>query len=602
MTAPTSRAELLPLIGQRASAEIAALVIPPVVVASVPGHASHQWAWMWAGAYWLAAVLLIGMRHLFRRDHAQLPAQAFQARWGRRVERFGLGFGLLWGCLPWVSVPAHSFEYALFLYLVLAGTTASTVSYAAADLRVFQRYLLPAWGLAVLAVPMAFPAHWKTVLPLCLLFPWLVWRHARTSHRFLLEQSELKHRSEALALAHREARDAAAAASREKSLFLATASHDLRQPLYALTLTAQAAVQRNRDAALSPLLLDISQAASHVSDLLNALLDVSALDSRNEQLPLQPLALTPLLCELHERFQPEAQARGLDWRLRSPDVPAWVMADPILLRRALSNLLHNALRYTPRGGVLLAVRPRASGWAIEVWDTGVGMAEPEQQRLFAAFQRADDAAQHAADGHGLGLSVVRDCVRRLGASIEWQSRVQVGSRFRVTLAGASAPAPTSSTVRMLRPASFDQQPPLRGQVLVIEDDPGVSQGLRHLMKDWGLDGRFAADAVQAYRALSDGFEPVVVMSDLRLRGDVSGYDLLQALLARHPQARGLIVTGELDHPDLQRADEDGFLVLRKPVAAEALHRVLAGLLGYTTLSSDEQKPAPSLAAPNAASA
>jgi signal transduction histidine kinase len=587
MTAPTSRAELLPLIGQRASAEIAALVIPPVIVASVPDHASRQWAWAWAAAYFIAAILLVGMRHLFRKDHAQMPALAFQARWGRRVEAFGLGFGLLWGCLPWVSVPVHSFEYALFLYLVLAGTTASTVSYAAADLRVFLRYLLPAWGLAALAVPMAFPAHWHTVLPLCLLFPWLVWRHARTSHRFLLEQSELKHRSEALALAHREARDAAAAASREKSLFLATASHDLRQPLYALTLTAQAAVQRNRDASLAPLLLDISQAASHVSDLLNALLDVSALDSRNEQLPLQPLALTPLLCELHERFQPEAQARGLDWRLRSPETPAWVMADPILLRRALSNLLHNALRYTPHGGVLLAVRPRAAGWAIEVWDTGVGMAEQEQQRLFAAFERADDASQHAAEGHGLGLSVVRDCVRRLGATIEWQSRVNVGSRFRVTLAGTAAPAALSSNVRPLHATAFDQQPLLRGQVLVIEDDPGVVQGLRHLMKDWGLDSRFAADAVQAYRALADGFEPVVVMSDLRLRGDVSGYDLLQALLARHPQARGLIVTGELDHPDLQRADEDGFLVLRKPVAAEALHRVLAGLLGYTALPVQE---------------
>ncbi len=580
MTAPSSRADLLPLIGQRASAEIAALVIPPVVLAAVPAHASRQWAWLWAGCYLLAAVLLITARRLFRRDHAQMSAQAFQTHWSRRMEVFALGFGLLWGALPWLSVPTHSFEYALLLYLMLAGTTASTVSYAAADLRVFLCYLLPAWALAVLGVPLAFPSHWHTVLPLCLLYPWLVWRHARTSHGFLKEQSQLKLRSEALASAHREARDAAAAASREKSLFLATASHDLRQPLYALTLTAQAAVQRNRDPALSPLLLDISQAASHVSDLLNALLDVSALDSRNEQLPLQALALTPLLCELHERFQPEATARGLDWRLRGPDTPAFVMADPILLRRALSNLLHNALRYTPRGGVLLAVRPRAAGWAIEVWDTGVGMAEQEQQRLFAAFERADDAARHSSEGHGLGLSVVRDCVHRLGATIEWRSRIDVGSRFRITLAAAPDTPPP---VRRSDAPVLAAQAPLRGQVLVVEDDPGVTQGLRHLMQDWGLDSRFAADAVQAYRALADGFEPVVVMSDLRLRGDVSGYDLLQALLVRHPQARGLIVTGELDHPDLARADEDGFLVLRKPVAPEALHRVLSGLLGYTPL-------------------
>jgi len=551
-------------------------------------------------AYAFAAVMLVLARRRFRHDHSTLPAAQFESLWGPRAEVAGLGFGLLWGSLPWVSVPAASFEYALFLYLVLAGTTASTVSYAAADLRVFGRYLTPAWGLAALAVPMAFPAHWPTVLPLCLLYPWLVWRHARTSHRFLVEQSQLKHRSEALALAHREARDAAAAASREKSLFLATASHDLRQPLYALTLTAQAAVQRNQDPALSPLLVDISHAASHVSDLLNALLDVSALDSRDKRLPLQPLALTPLLCELHERFLPEAAARGLDWRLRGPEAPAWVMADPILLRRALANLLHNALRYTATGGVLLAVRQRSAGWAIEVWDTGVGIDEQQRQRLFSAFERADDAGDMATEGHGLGLSVVRDCVRRLGATIEWRSQVGVGSRFRILLAAAASEAPLPA--QQEAPA-VEQLPPLRGRVLVVEDDPGVSQGLRHLMQDWGLESRMAADAVQAYRALAEGFEPLVVMSDLRLRGDVSGYDLLQSLLARHPRAQGVVVTGELDHPDLQRADQDGHLVLRKPVAPDTLHRVLAGLLGYTARPQavapalpEPPSPAPTVAA------
>ncbi|SEK83846.1 Signal transduction histidine kinase [Roseateles sp. YR242] len=589
MTAPTSRAELLPLIGQRASAEIAALVIPPVVVAGVPSHASSTWAWAWAGAYLAAAVCLVLARRVFRRDHQSLPSAQFEALWVPRAQYAALVFGAIWGMLPWIGIGAGSFEYALFLYLVLAGTTASTVSYAAADLGVFARYLLPAWGLAALAVPLAFPAHWATVLPLSLLYPWLVWRHARTSHSFLVQQSQLKHRSEALARAHQEARDAAAAASREKSLFLATASHDLRQPLYALTLTAQAAVQRNRDATLDPLLVDISHAASHVSDLLNALLDVSALDSRDATLPLQPLALTPLLCELHERFQPEAAARGLDWRLRGPEAPAWVMADPILLRRALSNLLHNALRYTPQGGVLLAVRQRAPGWAIEVWDTGVGIEEQERQRLFAAFERADDAGQ-APEGHGLGLSVVRDCVHRLGAAIEWRSKVGAGSRFRITLAAARSPSP--SIARQPRTVSHLNR--LRGRVLVIEDDLGVAQGLRHLMDDWGIDSRIATDAVQAYRALAEGFEPSVVMSDLRLRGDVSGYDLMLALLPRLPQAKGLVVTGELDHPDLQRADDDGYLVLRKPVAPEGLHRVLASLLGPSPLIPDRRTVGPAV--------
>ncbi len=117
------------------------------------------------------------------------------------------------------------------------------------------------------------------------------------------------------------------------------------------------------------------------------------------------MAPAPLLSELHERFQPEAQARGLDWRIRGPEAPAWVIAEPMLLRRALANLLHNALRYTPEGGVLLAVRRRGGNWAIEVWDTGIGMAAAKREALFSEFRRGDDAAQVSGDGRGLGLSV-----------------------------------------------------------------------------------------------------------------------------------------------------------------------------------------------------
>lgn len=578
---PSPRAELLTLVGQRASVEIAALVIPPVVLLSVPGGASATGAWAWSVAYWLASVGVVLARRRFRRDVASLAAADFEARWSRPLEHTALAFGLLWGSLAGVAASIGHFEYSLFLYLVLAGTTASTVAFAAADLRVFARFLAPAWGLAALAIPMAFPEHWMTVLPLCLLYPWLVWRHARTAHGFLRQQALLTRQSDALALAHQEARDAAAAASREKSLFLATASHDLRQPLYALTLTAQAAVSRNRDEALRPLLVDISQAAGHVNDLLNALLDVSALDSRSAELALQPLALSPLLSELHERFQPEAQARGLDWRIRGPEVPAWVVAEPILLRRALSNLLHNALRYTPAGGVLLAVRQRGTHWAVEVWDTGVGVAAAQREALFASFHRGDGAARVTGDGQGLGLSVVRDCVRRMQGRIEWQSTPGRGSCFRITLPAASLPSPSSLPSRDTAEHAFDA---LGGRVLVIDDDLGVTRGLRHLLAQWEIDCRVAADASQAHAALAEGFSPDIVMSDLRLgqapmnRDDDGGYALLQALLARRPQARGLVVTGEFDLPELHRAEADGTLVLRKPVRPDELHAVLRSML------------------------
>lgn len=577
MSDPSSRSELLPLIGDRASVEIAALVIPPAVIASTqagPASGAWTWAWAWATACALGSIGVAVARRRFRREAALMKPDDFVTRWSRPLERFALASGLLWGLLPWVAATGGVFEHAVFLYLLLADTTASMAAFAAADLPFFARFLCPAWAMAAVAVPFAFPAQWTIVLPLCLLFPWLVWRYARTSNGLLVQQSQLKRQSESLALAHKEARDVANAASREKSLFLATASHDLRQPLYALTLTAQAALQRNQDPSLRPLLVDIAQAAGHVNDLLNSLLDVSVLDSRSAELALQPLAPAPLLSELHERFQPEAQARGLDWRIRVPEAPAWVIAEPMLLRRALANLLHNALRYTPEGGVLLAVRRRGGNWAIEVWDTGIGMAAAKREALFSEFRRGDDAAQVTGDGRGLGLSVVRDCVQRMQASIDWHSTPGRGSCFRITLRGAAVPTTPVKRAPMA-PHAFE---PLMGRVLVVDDDLGVTRGLVHLLGEWGLDCRVAGDAAQAHAALDAGFEPDVVMSDLRLRHDDGGYALLQDLLDRLPLARGLVVTGELDLPDLRRAEADGHLVLRKPVQPGPLHAVLRSML------------------------
>ncbi len=574
MSDPSPRSELLPLVGDRASVEIAALVIPPVVVAITPSGRPALFAWAWAIAYALGSIGVAVARRRFRREAATLAPAAFEARWARPMERIALAFGVLWGLLPGVAAASGDFEHAVFLYLVLAGTTVSTAAFAAADLPFFRNFLAPAWLMAAVAVPVAFPAHWMSILPLCLLFPWLVWRHARTTNGFLAQQSRLKRQADALALAHRHARDAAKAASRDKSLFLATASHDLRQPLYALTLTAQAALQRNRDDALRPLLVDISQAAGHVNDLLNALLDVSALDGRSAELQLQPLALAPLLSELHERFQPEAQARGLDWRIRGPEAPAWVVAEPMLLRRALANLLHNALRYTPAGGVLLAVRRRGGCWTVEVWDTGIGMAAPKREALFSEFHRGDDAARVTGDGQGLGLSVVKDCVRRMDATIDWHSTPGRGSCFRITLQGAVTPS--APTQRAPVPAHVFE--PLGGRVLVIDDDLGVTRGLSHLLGEWGIDCRIAGDAFQAHAALDEDFEPDVVMSDLRLRHDDGGYALLQDLLDRLPLARGLVVTGEHDLPDLRRAEAEGILVLRKPVQPAPLHAALRAML------------------------
>lgn len=573
---PRHRPELLKIVGARTSLELAGLVIPPVLLWSVPEGQPAGFLWAWAIAYWTASAFTVLMRRSFRRDVDALAPEAFERRWAPRLEATGMVFGTLWGLLAWASVPVGRFEFALVSYLVLVGATASAAMFASADLRVFGVFIVACWATAASAIPLAFPLHWHTVLPLGLLYAVLVWRHARTSNGFLVQQAEMKHRSDALALAQQEARHAADAASAAKSRFLARASHDLRQPLYALWLTAQAALRRNHDDALRPLLDDLSHGARHVNELLDALLDLSSIEADADATKLVAVPLAPLLRDLHRRFAAEAEERGLAWRLRLPPAPAVGLADPVLLRRAVANLLHNALRYTRQGGVLLACRRRAGGWSIEVIDTGIGIAPEQQQRIFAERYRADSASDVGSEGHGLGLAVVAECALRLNAALSVASRVGRGSRFGLLLAAGEDVSARDETAE---PPERPSGAMLSGRVLVVEDDPAVARALAYTLADWGIEARIVAGGEAARAEVAGGFVPAVVICDLRLADGESGYEVLgRLLLDELPSARGCIVSGEVSHPDLQRAQDEGFIVLRKPVAAGQLQMVLAGWL------------------------
>ena len=583
---PPRRAELLQLVGARTSLELAGFVIPGVLLWSVPRDRPTTVVWTWACGYWIAAALVALARRRFRADASSLSAQAFEDRWSTRLERTALAMGLLWGGLTWAAVPVRSFEYGIFVYLVLAATTASTAAFASADLRVFGRFIGAKWTLAVLAAPWVFPSQWPAIVPLAILYPVLVWRHGRTAHGFLVEQARLKERSQELAAAHRAAREAADAASASKSRFLATASHDLRQPLYALALTAHAAIQRNRDEALHPLLKDLADGARQVNELLDALLDLSSLEAGLHEIRKEPVGLPALLQELHGRFGVEARDRRLGWRLRLPASVAsvasapTVMADPVLLRRALANLLHNALRYTPRGGVLLACRRVGASWAIDVVDTGIGIPLDRQARVFDQGERVAEAAALARDGHGLGLAVVSECARRLDATVVVVSTPGRGSRFRLMLPACEPTVPAGlDPARPSGPASGLGQaartpPRLSGRVLLIEDDAAVATAVARVLTDAGLVVHAAASAREAGQVCDLGVVPDVILSDLRLGDGASGLEALATLLERFPQSRGCLVTGDWSSPELARAEDEGFLVLRKPVQPERLLTLL----------------------------
>jgi CheY-like chemotaxis protein len=297
------------------------------------------------------------------------------------------------------------------------------------------------------------------------------------------------------------------------------------------------------------------------------------------------LDLRVLLGDATRLFAAEARQRGLALRWRvARGMDSQVRADEALLRQMVFNLLHNALRYTPHGGVLLAARVRAGGWRIEVWDTGLGIAAEDRPHVFAPHFRARTGhalrrdARPAVPGlpgvtsQGLGLAVVAAAARRMGVEHGLLSTPGRGSCFWLQL------SPTLNAKAALPPVSALRESPVRptlkGRCWVVDDDARVAQALAGLLRDWGLDVDVAASGREVSGWLQAGRRPDFLLCDHHLAGGENGFALLQSVLSQSPQGAGALLTGEPSPALEQEAQELGYLLLRKPVEPQALLAVL----------------------------
>jgi signal transduction histidine kinase/ActR/RegA family two-component response regulator len=526
-----------------------------------------QWLWAWLACYCAFAAITYRMRQTYQAQRREADANTLLARWRRRLELIALTHGA--GVTAPMALAAGNANYELALLMVAqsGGIIAANAAMQTPMLSVFHRFFASGWCTSLLLHPWLLPKHWTYSIPIALIYTVIIYRQARIAHHFFVHQVWLEEQGQHLSAQYREARDAAEVALAEKNRFLSTAAHDLRQPVHAMGLLTEAIAVRNQDAALVAPLSDLRLSLQSVQLMFNSLLDLSKIESGQVAVRPEPLMLRPLFNELEIQFLAEARSRGLRLRPHMPPPGAAVLADAALLRQSLSNLVHNALRYTPKGGVLIGARRRQGHWRIEVWDTGLGVALEDRTRIYQPFYRPQHAWHINREGHGLGLAVVARCVDLMGAQHGLQSRLGAGSCFWLQLS-AAAPAPC--------PASPRSQPTrqLQGRCLILDDDPHVLGAWSALLGSWGLQVCLASDARQAFAHVDTGQAIDVVLCDQRLRSGESGFDVLLALLARCPQARGAMVSGEFDAPALRRAEDEGYLVLKKPVDVADLQALL----------------------------
>jgi signal transduction histidine kinase len=369
-----------------------------------------------------------------------------------------------------------------------------------------------------------------------------------------------------------QARDAAVDASLAKSRFLATASHDLRQPIHALRLFAEALGDGDDPERMRGLAARIRDSADSLTGMFDELLDLSRLEAGAVEARPIDFPLGPLLEQLAAELGPEAAAKGLE--LRIVQTGALVRSDPILLRRILQNLLTNALRYTERGRVLAGCRRRGRELRIEVWDTGRGIPRDKRAEIFREFTQLDQVRR--SEGLGLGLAIVDRLARLLGCRVELDSAVGKGTVFRVSVPLSARSAAARPAVP--RPAAASG---LAGRlVVIVDDDLNILEAMRVLLESWGCElllARGADDAIEGLKLRAR--EPDVILADYSLDAGATGLEAIEAIRAAcGSRAPAVIITGETDPETLARLRAAGLPHLTKPIPPARLRAALGHVL------------------------
>jgi nitrogen-specific signal transduction histidine kinase len=384
------------------------------------------------------------------------------------------------------------------------------------------------------------------------------------------ENEELARRLRAREAEAQAARERAEAANLSKSSFLAAASHDLRQPLHALSLLLFTLQEKTHDPEAAALLKKISSSADSLDSLFRGLLDLSRLDAGSIRPELKPVALAPLLRRLDNDLRPLAAAKGLTLDCGMSE--RWVTSDSEMLERVLRNLIDNAVKYTERGRIEIRVEEQEHTLQITVRDTGIGIDPAHRERIFEEYYQIRNPARSRAQGIGLGLAIVKRMCDLLGHTIRVRSQPGRGTTFELTLPRC-APARVAALEAQAGAASRDA---LRGLVVVvIDDDAEVQDAMRTLLAGWACRPIVCASSAEAQRELdAAALKPDAVLADYRLGGTENGLEAIAALCACYGDIPAAIVTGEIDAAEIKVPDSMSAVVMQKPVPASEIRECL----------------------------
>ncbi len=400
--------------------------------------------------------------------------------------------------------------------------------------------------------------------------------------------TERRHTADALEAAKRQAAQATVA----KSRFLATASHDLRQPLQALSLMRGILakwIQENKKEEALELVARLDETAAAMSGMLNTLLDINQIEAGTVHVEMVSFPINDLLDRLKDEFSYHAQAQKLSLHV----VPCGLLvhSDPRLLEQMIRNLISNALKYTKRGKVLLGCRRREGALSIEIWDTGIGIPEAELQTIFEEYHQLDNAARQPSHGLGLGLAIVQRLAELLGHRVHVRSHLGKGSVFAIEVAlPGKGTAPQLEFSQNRKDDRIVESTRHTGMIMVVEDDPEVRDLLDVLLNEEGHRSVTASDGITALEVLTQkAIQPDLILTDYNLPNGMDGLEIAAKVREKlHRQIPAIILTGDISTSALRRIAGQDCVQLNKPVKTAEVMRAIQRLLPISQPVPPEQ--------------
>jgi signal transduction histidine kinase len=538
---------------------------------------------------WLAAaglLWLLRLAHYLRYRAARDTDAASLLAWRGSWRALVLAQGAMWPLAVWLFWGLGAPFHAVALILIANSYTLGSVQLLAPQRTLFLVFtslvLLPI--IVRVASDTSQPWHWQLAGILGLLFA-ITLLMGRTYRGALAQAIGLKQRTEHLAAQLRvekaaadEARRSAEAANRAKTQFFAAASHDLRQPLHAMGLFAEALRQRAHDPEVISLVNSINQSVDALEGLFGELLDITRIDSGGVEVHPGPVSIKDLFARLRLTFEPTAFEKGLALSFHGEQ--RFARTDGLLLERILRNLVSNAIRYSEDGGVLVACRPRGGKLIVQVWDSGIGIGEGSLPHIFEEFYQVQSQRPlepHQRKGMGLGLAIVKRLADLLAAPLTVRSRPGHGTVFTLEVPAGREPrgtAPVAANTATRLGISLQGR-----HVVIVEDEPAVREGLTVLLEAWGATVDEFGDLAGLQQWLAEAVlpSPDLLIVDYRLPQGHTGLDALAALRARWPERAlpAIVITGSSLGGHEDEAAKHDFHLLIKPVPPNKLRAMIA---------------------------